>query len=345
MSSKHVDTGPQQPPVEHLDWALNWNTGKEHVTFTKFVTQFKFYNRTDAHLAYCCLLNSGKVGQQRLKNIQMEYEQFKKNKDDLFWSKRLKDKSTAIVLNNASVIVQEASLKQVNSNIQQHLGRHGLNNPKTDGQNRRTVTTTEISEDDMENHLLHGAEESEEGDDDEVVALVNKTSDGALSEVIDTDVIRADRSSITLGTSLPGTASLTQNYRQGAERSRTVVLEVTGNSSNSDGDELANAMNAHSHDQDMPTRVERLPDTDGEANRDQEAEGCDDDDDDELGGIILPHDFHGLFECLYRAANNQAFMIPKMPKMDSMLKMTLFQYVADHLTVYQDLPRVQQKDL
>ncbi|KAK5821239.1 hypothetical protein F5H01DRAFT_175813 [Linnemannia elongata] len=88
------------------------------------------------------------------------------------------------------------------------------------------------------------------------------------------------------------------------------------------------------------TGVEILPDTDGEPDRDQEAEESDDDDD-ELGEIILPHDFHGLFEGLYRAA----FRIPKMPKMENTLKTTLFQYVKDHLTVYHDLPKVQQKDL
>ncbi|KAF9180070.1 hypothetical protein BGZ51_006457 [Haplosporangium sp. Z 767] len=239
MSSKHVDTRPKQPakapfssftPDEHLNWAVKWNTGKEHVTFPKFVIQFKFYDRTDAHRAYCSLLDSGKVKQQRLKNIRMEYEQFKKNKDDLFWSRRLNDKSTTIVVNNASVIVQEAGLKQVNSIIQRHFDRHEPNNTKADGQNRRRVTTTEISEDDMENHLFHGTEENEEGDDDEV-ALVNFKAR-------------------TSGASLPGTASLAQNYRQGAERFHTVVLEGTGNSSNSDGDEPADTMNAPSHDQD-----------------------------------------------------------------------------------------------
>lgn len=50
------------------------------------------------------------------------------------------------------------------------------------------------------------------------------------------------------------------------------------------------------------TGVEILPDTDGEPDRDQEAEESDDDDD-ELGEIILPHDFHGLFEGLYRAVS------------------------------------------
>ncbi|KAG0353301.1 hypothetical protein BG005_007389 [Podila minutissima] len=84
---------------------------------------------------------------------------------------------------------------------------------------------------------------------------------------------------------------------------------------------------------------------DGETDRDQEAEESDDVDDDELGEIILPHDFHGLFEALYRAANKQTFRIPKMPKMESTLKTTLFQYVKDLLTVYHDLPRVRQKDL
>ncbi|KAF9897927.1 hypothetical protein BX616_004754, partial [Lobosporangium transversale] len=40
---------------------------------------------------------------------------------------------------------------------------------------------------------------------------------------------------------------------------------------------------------------------DGEADRNQEAEESDDDNDDELAEIILPHDFHALFEALYRA--------------------------------------------
>ncbi|KAG0039951.1 hypothetical protein BGZ83_002686 [Gryganskiella cystojenkinii] len=83
---------------------------------------------------------------------------------------------------------------------------------------------------------------------------------------------------------------------------------------------------------------------DGESDRDQEAEESDDDDD-ELGEIVLPHDFHGLFEGLYRAASNQTFRIPKMPEMESTMKTTLFQYVKDHLTIYHDLPKVQQKDL
>jgi hypothetical protein len=34
-----------------------------------------------------------------------------------------------------------------------------------------------------------------------------------------------------------------------------------------------------------------------------------------------------------------------MPKMKNTLTKTLFQYVKDHLTVYHNLPRVQQKDL
>ncbi|KAG0041567.1 hypothetical protein BGZ83_001633 [Gryganskiella cystojenkinii] len=80
---------------------------------------------------------------------------------------------------------------------------------------------------------------------------------------------------------------------------------------------------------------------DGEPDRDQEAEGSDDDDD-ELGEIVLPHDFHGLFAGLYQS---QTFRIPKMPEMESTMKTTLFQYVKDHLTIYHDLPKVQQKDL
>jgi len=39
-----------------------------------------------------------------------------------------------------------------------------------------------------------------------------------------------------------------------------------------------------------------------EPDRDREAEESDDDDDG-LGEIVLPHDFHGLFEGLYRAVS------------------------------------------
>ncbi|KAK3829637.1 MAG: hypothetical protein J3R72DRAFT_263771 [Linnemannia gamsii] len=41
---------------------------------------------------------------------------------------------------------------------------------------------------------------------------------------------------------------------------------------------------------------------DGELDRVQEAEGSEDGDDDDLDEIIIPHDFHGLFEALYRAS-------------------------------------------
>ncbi|KAF9579043.1 hypothetical protein BGW38_004867 [Lunasporangiospora selenospora] len=88
--------------------------------------------------------------------------------DDLFWSKRLKDKNTAIVINDASIIVQEASLKQANSNIRQHFNRHG---PKLDDKNRRAVAI-QVDKDD----LFHQAEYSEKDDnddDDDEVALVN----------------------------------------------------------------------------------------------------------------------------------------------------------------------------
>ncbi|KAF9177340.1 hypothetical protein BGZ51_008870 [Haplosporangium sp. Z 767] len=77
----------------------------------------------------------------------------------------------------------------------------------------------------------------------------------------------------------------------------------------------------------------------------EEAEGDNDDDNDEVSEIILFHDFHGLFEALYCAANNMSLRIPEMPKMESTLKTSLFQYVRDRLTIYRDLPRVLQKDL
>jgi hypothetical protein len=48
--------------------------------------------------------------------------------------------------------------------------------------------------------------------------------------------------------------------------------------------------------------VEILSDTDGKPDRGQEAEESDDDDD-ELGEVILPHDFHALFEGLYRTVS------------------------------------------
>ncbi|KAF9555984.1 hypothetical protein EC968_008551 [Mortierella alpina] len=179
MSSVHADTGAPAPtkaftPDEHLNWATKYN-GVEHVTFPKFVTQFKYYNSTDAHHAYCCLLDSGKIKQQRLKKIRKEYEQFKRNMDDLFWSKRLKDKNSAIVVNSASIIVQEAGLKQVDSNIRQHFNRHG---PKLDDKNKRAAPV-EVYEDDLFNQAEY-SETDDYDDDDDDVALVNfkaRTSD------------------------------------------------------------------------------------------------------------------------------------------------------------------------
>ncbi|KAF9147264.1 hypothetical protein BGX21_006672, partial [Mortierella sp. AD011] len=163
MSSIHEDTEPQQkaktplPPKEHLAWARQSKDGKEHVTFPKFVTHFKFYNRTDAHSAFCCLLDSSKIKQQRLKKIQLKYESFKRNEDDLYWSGRLRDKSTTIVVNNASIQVQEAGLKQVDSNIQRHFNRHGQQTPRT---------TTEVREDYMDSMSnVSQAEESGAEDD------------------------------------------------------------------------------------------------------------------------------------------------------------------------------------
>ncbi|KAF9343136.1 hypothetical protein BGX26_006215, partial [Mortierella sp. AD094] len=81
--------------------------------------------------------------------------------------------------------------------------------------------------------------------------------DDALSETIDAGLIQAARSEITPGTSLPGTASSTQNYQQGAEVSPTAVLEGTDCSSDLDDDEPADAINARYKDdlkQDLNTR-------------------------------------------------------------------------------------------
>ncbi|KAF9538391.1 hypothetical protein EC957_006863 [Mortierella hygrophila] len=123
MSSMQIKIRPQQParvpssadvPDEHWKWAQNRNAGKEHVNFSAFVTRFKFYDRTDAYRA------------------------------------RLKDKSTKIVVHSASVKVQEAGLKQVDSNFRQHLARHGPTKPKADGRYRNGATATEVYEGDME---------------------------------------------------------------------------------------------------------------------------------------------------------------------------------------------------
>ncbi|KAI1302547.1 hypothetical protein EDD11_005593 [Mortierella claussenii] len=161
MSSHQVQTGPQQPiealssgtPEEHRNWTLNRKAGKEHVTFPAFVTRFKFYNRTDAHHAYNNLLNCGRMNKQRKRRIRLKYEHFEKNLDDLFWSRRLKDKSTEIVVHDVSVKVQEAGLKQVDLNIQRYLNTFGSKKPKTDGRYRDGATATEVSEDDMESMI------------------------------------------------------------------------------------------------------------------------------------------------------------------------------------------------
>ncbi|KAF9575682.1 hypothetical protein EC968_002246 [Mortierella alpina] len=86
-------------------------------------------------------------------------------------------------------------------------------------------------------------------------------------------------------------------------------------------------------------------DSDSDLNRTQHAEEIEDDQDDGVSEVILPHDFHDLFEALYRAANNLSLRIPEMPKMESTLKTSLFQFVKSRLTIYRDLPKIVQKDL
>ncbi|KAG0250331.1 hypothetical protein BG011_008422 [Mortierella polycephala] len=151
---------PQQPvrvpsssgtPQEHQKWALDRKANKEHVSFPAFVIRFGFYDRTDAHRAYGNLLDCGKINEQRLKRVRSDYEHFKSNKDDLFWSRRLENKSTEIVVRNASVQVQEAGLEQVKSNFQRHLNMHEPKKPEADGRHRGGATATEFSEGDMEN--------------------------------------------------------------------------------------------------------------------------------------------------------------------------------------------------
>ncbi|KAG9062571.1 hypothetical protein KI688_005486 [Linnemannia hyalina] len=123
MSSIQVKNRAQQSakapsssdtPEEHWKWAQDRKPEKEHVTFSAFVSRFKFYDRTNAHRA------------------------------------RLKDKSTEIAVHKASVKVQEAGLKQVDSNFKRHLARHGPTKPKTDGRYRNGATATEVYEGDME---------------------------------------------------------------------------------------------------------------------------------------------------------------------------------------------------
>lgn len=110
--------------------------------------------------------------------------------------------------------------------------------------------------------------------------------DGALSETIDTGMVQAAKSSITPGTSRPGTASSTQNYQQRAEAPPTgatiifsfrsifllcfvalriafddlflfyssllAILEGTASRSDLGGDEPADAVNTCSKDQSKP---------------------------------------------------------------------------------------------
>ncbi|KAG0040040.1 hypothetical protein BGZ83_002663, partial [Gryganskiella cystojenkinii] len=91
--------------------------------------------------------------------------------------------------------------------------------------------------------------------------------------------------------------------------------------------------------------VESAVNNDSDIDRPQEARDFDHDDDDDVNAIVLPHDFHGLFEALYCAENNLSLRIPEEPRMESALKTSLFQYVKDRLIGYNDLPRIIQKDL
>jgi len=49
--------------------------------------------------------------------------------------------------------------------------------------------------------------------------------------------------------------------------------------------------------------VESAVNIDGDIDRPQEARDVYNDDDDDVNAIVLPHDFHGLFEALYCAVS------------------------------------------
>lgn len=113
-------------PVEHRIWALDRKLDKEHVAFPAFVHRFKYFDKAEAHRAFGNLLDYGRISELRLRKIRSDYEHFKINNDDLYWSERLTDRSSEIVVQSASVYVQEAGLKRVEGNLQRYLDKHGL---------------------------------------------------------------------------------------------------------------------------------------------------------------------------------------------------------------------------
>ncbi|CAO3566727.1 unnamed protein product [Mortierella alpina] len=124
-------------PSEHRIWALDRKLDKEHVAFPAFVCRFKYFDRLEAHRAYRDLLDHGRISAQRLKKLRPDYEHFKRNSDDLYRCERFTEKSSKMVIRNASVHVQEAGLKQVEANMRQHLDKHG---PKERGRGHATMT-------------------------------------------------------------------------------------------------------------------------------------------------------------------------------------------------------------
>ncbi|KAF9080094.1 hypothetical protein BGX23_002651 [Mortierella sp. AD031] len=104
----------------YLNWALNIEPKKEHVSFVNFVRKFDFTNRNVAHEAYSSLLESQHIRQCRRKRLHEAYNSFRARNEEGFWAERALLVNSAIAAKKSAVMIQEAGLQEADSGLHRY---------------------------------------------------------------------------------------------------------------------------------------------------------------------------------------------------------------------------------
>ncbi|KAI8605968.1 hypothetical protein EDD21DRAFT_362174 [Dissophora ornata] len=104
----------------YLNWALNIEPKKEHVSFVNFVRKFDFTNRDVAHKAYLSLIESQHIRQCRRKRLLEAYNSFRARNEEGFWAERALLVNSAIAAKKSAVMIQEAGLQEADSGLQRY---------------------------------------------------------------------------------------------------------------------------------------------------------------------------------------------------------------------------------
>ncbi|KAF9199337.1 hypothetical protein BGZ49_010563 [Haplosporangium sp. Z 27] len=140
-------------PQQHLKWALEKPSGKEHVFFPTFVKRFNFTDKEDAKRAYIQLIQSDFLRKERQKILLQSYSEFEKNKEETFWATYLADYklrvTTKVTMTETAAAAQNAGAKLAKVEYSRALKE--LDDPKVlsdfmDGHTRSTSSRSHVQE-------------------------------------------------------------------------------------------------------------------------------------------------------------------------------------------------------